>query len=182
MQSLNDIELDLTWFFQRGEASCGHSSVQGHYCDIAELGAWSHAQARDLFDSEYMVENVCRYRTVYNRLQRLPMVERVILQAACDSPESIRDVALTLAVLTPKTKELYGTAQIRKVCKKRPRKTREERVQNRREWLLSLCERSVHSKQSNEMLCEILTQARQLRDDAMRAYQELTNRDERKTA
>ena len=174
MQSLNDIELDLTWFFQRGEASCGHSSVQGHYCDIAELGAWPHSEARDLFDSEYMVENVCRYRLIYGRLQRLPLVERVILQAAFDSPEAVRDIALTLAVLAPKTKELYGTAQIRKVCKKRPRKTREERTQNRREWVMSLCERSLHSKQANEQLCEIMAQARQLRAEAMLAYQEVT--------
>lgn len=174
MQSLNDIELDLVWFFQRGEAECGFSSSQGHFLDVAKLGAWTHADARDPFENERMIGNVRRYKIVDGRLNRLPLPEQMILRAAFDSTESVRDVALTLAVLTPKTKELYGSAQLRKICKKRPHKTREERTQNRREWVLSLCERSLHSKQSNEQLCEILAQARQLRDEAMRAYQEVT--------
>lgn len=172
MQSLNDIELDLVWFFQRGEGDCGFSSSQGHFLDVAQLGAWSHSEARDQFENERMVGNVRRYKLIDGRLKALPLIEQTILRAAFDSPEHVFDVAVTLCALTPKAKELYGAAQIRKICKKRTAKTREERGQCRRDWMFSLCERARNGKQANEQLCEILAQARQLRDEAVRAYQE----------
>ena len=172
MQSLNDVELDLVWFFQRGEADCGFSSSQGHFLDVAKLGAWSHSDARDPFEDERMIGNVRRYKIIDGRLKKLPLVEQLALRAAFDSPEQARDVAVTLCTLTPKAKELYGAAQLRRICKKRDKKTKEERGQCRREWILALCERSVHSKQANEQLCEILAQARQLRDEAVLAYRE----------
>lgn len=174
MQSLTDVELDLQWFFQRGDADCGFSSSQGHLLEQAKLGHFIHGHARDLFESEQMTENVRRYRTVSNRLNRIPVFEQTVLCAAYASPETVRDVGVTLAAITPKAKELYGHAQIRKVCKKRAPKTPQARNQSRREWILDLCERSNQVASENRKLVAILEEARKLRDNAVQVYRGLT--------
>lgn len=174
MQSLNDTKLDLEWYFQRGEAECGFSSSQGHLLDQAKLGHFIHGHARDLFESEQMTANVRRYRTVDNRLKLLPIFEQTILCAAYASPETVRDVAVTLAAITPKAKELYGHSLILKICKRRASKTQKAHGLSRREWILLLCERAANGSKANGQLVSILEEARKLRAAVVQAYREVT--------
>ena len=162
MQSLNDIELDLVWFFQRGEAECGNSSSQGHLLYQAKLGAFIHGHARDLFESERMTGNVRRYRTVNNRVRSLSPEHQAILAASYNSPESICGVALALAAATPRAVQLHAK--------------QDGSVLTVREWVLWLCVKAGRDRAANAKLTSILKQSRQFKQEAVVAYQEATIR------
>lgn len=166
MQSLNDVELDLVWFFQRGEGDCGFSSSQGHFLDVAKLGAWSHGQSQDPLDAEWRVRRVALNRRVSQRLRMLSEHHQAVLGAAYSSPEAVRGVALSLLAGTPKAQQAHS------------RLTARGYTNTTREWILWLCTKALRSSSANTQLVEIIRQATELKREALLAYQKQTAKPE----
>lgn len=184
-----DCAIDLSWYFQQAPGECGHRSAQGGFENAMNARAlcgkaagcmairetYTGAPDADVDDRRLAAWE--RAREVYARLAQLTAGQRDTLAASYSGGGEVHGVPVSLLVATPTGLAGYRRAMLvsRRLVAKRRASGSPRGAQGLPmgitavAWVLWLCSRP----ECGEVVEQMVTEAREMRDETTRAYAEV---------